>query len=202
LLEHSAIWRGSNAARTHTISTGYAALDACLPSRGWPHAGLVEILIPRLGSGELYLLMPLLRALTQRESSRWCTWVSPPHEPFAPGLVAHGVALDRMLIVRTPESLWAFEQALRLGACDISLAWMHRLAATEIRRLQLAAEHGRALGVVFRRHRAAREPSSAMLRILLEPAEQGVRLTLLKSRGGRRGPIDLSWSEVHAAGAT
>jgi cell division inhibitor SulA/protein ImuA len=203
LLRHPAIWQGANAAQTDAISTGFvatgfAALDDCLPGNGWPRSGLIEILIPRLGSGELYLLMPVLAALTKRESARWCAWVAPPYQPFAPALVAHGVALERVLVVRAHEPSWAFEQALGLGACDVALAWAHRLAAQEIRRLQLAAQRGRALGVLFRRHQAAHESSSAQLRVMLEPAGQGARLTLLKSRGGRREPIQLSWNEAHA----
>jgi cell division inhibitor SulA/protein ImuA len=197
LLQHPAIWRGANAARTEGISTGFAALDECLPGNGWPRSGLIEILTPGLGSGELYLLMPVLAALTTRENARWCVWVAPPHRPFAPALVAHGVALEKVLVVQAHEPSWAFEQALGLGACDVALAWAHRLAARQIRRLQLAAQRGRALGVLFRNHRAAHESSSAQLRMMLEPTAQGTRLTLLKSRGGRRGPIQLSWNEAH-----
>jgi hypothetical protein len=198
LLQHPAIWRGASAARTETIATGFAALDECLPGNGWPRSGLIEILIPRLGSGELQLLMPAFTALTQQENARWCTWVAPPYEPFAPALAAQGIALERLLVVRTEEPLWAFEQALGSGACATVLAWARRLAARDIRRLQLAAEKGRTLGILFRRHRAAREASSAVLRAMLEPAEKGARVTLVKSRGGRRGSIQISWSEAHA----
>jgi hypothetical protein len=61
--------------------------------------------------------------------------------------------------------------------------------------LQLAAEKGRTLGVLFRPRQAASESSSAVLRMVVEPAEQGARVTLLKSRGGQRGSIDLTWSD-------
>src|SRR5687767_5032279 len=192
ILQHPAIWRGSDAAQTKAIATGFSALDECLPGSGWPRSGLVEILIPRLGSGELYLLMPLLAALTNQDTARWCAWIAPPYQPFAPALAARGVALERVLVVRTKEPLWALEQALGLGACEVVLAWVRRLSPRDIRRLQLAAERGRALGILFRGHRAAHEPSSAILRVLLEPAEGGgVRLSLVKSRGGRCGPIQL-----------
>jgi hypothetical protein len=68
--------------------------------------------------------------------------------------------------------------------------------AHEVRRLQLAAERGRTLGFLFRPHGAAQESSPAVLRVLIEPVRPeaaGVRVTLLKSRGGMRGSIDLSW---------
>ena len=66
LLEHPAIWRGRSAARTAAIPTGFDPLDDCLPGRGWPRTGLMEILVPRFGIGELYLLLPALAALTRR----------------------------------------------------------------------------------------------------------------------------------------
>jgi len=197
LLEHPAIWRGRSVARAEVLPTGYAALDDCLPGRGWPRTGLIEILVSRFGVGELYLLFPALAALTRRPAARWCVWVAPPLEPYAPALSAHGALLERMLVVRgrAPESLWAFEQTLGSGAGDIALAWAIRSPrARAIRRLQLAAERGKTLGVLFRPMRAAQESSAAVLRVAVEPKFDGARVTLLKSRGGSRGSIDVQWS--------
>ena len=198
LLEHPAIWRGRNAARVDTLPTGFDALDECLPGGGWPRAGLIEILTPWFGVGELYLLMPALAALTRRSSARWCAWIAPPCEPFAPALAAHGMAIERVLVVRAAARLWAFEQALGSGVCDVALAWARKLEPRDIRRLQLAAERGRTLGVLFRPRRAARESSCAVLRIALEPTGQGARVTLLKSRGGLHRPVELTWQPVRA----
>ena len=201
LLEHPAIWRGTSVARTETLPTGFGALDERLPGRGWPRSGLIEILVSRFGVGELTLLLPALAALTRRPMARWCVWVAPPLEPFAPSLAAHGVVLERLLVVRAsaarqrrgcPNGLWAFEQSLGSGACDIAMAWAKRPRAKEVRRLQLAAERGRALGVLFRPQQAARESSYATLRMAIEPSAQGVRITLLKSKGGVRGCIELN----------
>ncbi len=204
LLQHPAIWRGRSAAQVDVVSTGFAALDESLPGGGWPRAGLIEILVSHIGVGESWVLLPALAALTQKASARWCAWVSPPFEPFAPALAAHGIALGRVFVARTEKPLWAFEQALVSGACEAVLAWAPRAPARDIRRLQLAAEKGRALGVLFRPHAAARESSSAVLRVVVEPKEQssgqGARITLLKSRGGSRGSIDLQWHGQPAQG--
>jgi cell division inhibitor SulA len=200
LLEHPAIWRGRSVAHVESLSTGFAALDEALPGKGWPRAGLIEILTAQAGCGELYLLLPMLAALTQRASARWCAWITPPFEPYAPALVAHGVALDRVFVARGTSSSWAFEQALVSGACDVVLGWSLALRAKDIRRLHLAAGKGRTLGVLFRSREAANESSGAMLRLVVEPAEQGARVTLLKSRGGHRGSILLSFSSpVHGS---
>ena len=219
LLEHPAIWRGRSAApRVDAVPTGYAALDACLPGGGWPRTGLIEILVPRFGVGELYLLLPALAVLTRRPAARWCVWVTPPLEPYAPALISHGAALERMLVVRAPEArpsgqrgnprrgrpsgqrgnpesgLWAFEQTLGSGASDIALAWAARSPRPRgIRRLHLAAERGKTLGVLFRPYRASLESSAAILRLAVESRPDGARVTFLKSRGGARGSIELSW---------
>ena len=200
LLAHPSLWRGRSRAAIATISTGYPALDAGLPGGGWPRHGLVEVLTPRAGVGELYLLLPALAALSRAVPARWCAWVSPPHEPFAPALATHGVAVDRMLVVRTHLPLWAHEQALKSGACEAAFAWLPRASPKAIRRLQLAAEQGRALGVLYRSLRFADVPSPAMLRLVLEPrtgdVAHGARITLMKSRGGSREPIDLNWARA------
>jgi hypothetical protein len=182
-----------------TVSSGFAALDESLPGGGWPRAGLIEILISHIGVGELHVLLPALAMLTSKASSRWCAWIAPPFEPYAPALVAHGVTLERVFVARTEKPLWAFEQALVSGACEAVLAWVPNAPARDIRRLQLAAEKGRALGVLFRPQVAARQSSSAVLRVLVERSEsQGARITLLKSRGGSRGSIDLPLAQGSA----
>jgi hypothetical protein len=200
LLEHPAIWRGRSMAGVDVVPTGFPALDRSLPGNGWPRIGLVEILIPRLGIGELYLLLPALALLTRRPSARWCAWIAPPYMPFAPALSAQGLALERVLIARTVrEASWAFEQALSSNACDAALTWIRRIHPRDIRRLQLAAERGRTLGFMFRSAKAMRESSNAALRLLLQPIAQGARVTLLKSRGGLRGSIDLTWQPAAEA---
>jgi hypothetical protein len=195
LLEHPAIWRGRSAAQRQGLSSGFAALDEHLPDGGWPRSGLIEILVARFGSGELTLLLPALAALTRAATARWCVWVAPPLMPFAPALVSRGVMLDRVAVVGGSRPLWAFEQALGSGACDAALAWIRQPQPREVRRLQLAAERGRTLGVLFRPRRAAREASAAVMRLALEPLADGVRLTLLKGRSARRDSIDLRWPQ-------
>lgn len=218
VLQHPAIWRGRSVARTKTLSTGFPALDEGLPGGGWPHAGLIEILPTCFGAGELSLLLPVLAAVTRRPEARWCAWVAPPLQPFAPALARCGVAPERVLVVQArrngrksgavksgaaesvgakfgvgagSSALWAFEQTLRSGACDIALAWLRSALPRQIRRLHLAAERGATLGVLFRPREAALDSSPAALRVAVEPAAAGVRVTLLKSRGGARGTIDL-----------
>jgi cell division inhibitor SulA/protein ImuA len=192
LLEHPAIWRGRAAARADVRTSGYAALDEHLPGGGWPRHGLIEVLVGRFGSGELQLLLPSLAAATQSPCARWCVWVAPPLMPFAPALVAQGVVLERVAVVGGERPLWAFEQVLGSGACDAALAWVKRPRARDVRRLQLAAERGRTLGVLFRPQRAARESSAAQLRLSVQATRAGVRVGVLKGRSAARGSVKLT----------
>ena len=194
LLQHPALWRGRSTARIATTRTGFESLDESLPGGGWPSAGIVEILTAARGLGELRLLVPLLAAVTRALPARWAVLVAPPFEPFPPAFVAHGIALESLLVVRTAAPLWAVELALRSGSCATVLAWVEQARPRHIRRLQLAAEQGRTLGFLLRPEAALKEPSPAALRILFEPTRNGARVTLVKSRGGARGSVDVSWN--------
>lgn len=201
LLQHPSLWRGRGAALPAGFPTGFAALDAALPGGGWPRQGLVEILTAGSGHGELALWAPLVTALTRASTARWCAFVAPPFEPFAPAWNASGARLDRLLIVRAPQepgpapgSLWALEQCLLSGACGIGFAWPQRASMTELRRLVLASERGASLGVLVRPLRAAAEHTAAVLRIALTRTATHLRLQLLKGRGLSPRVVELAWS--------
>lgn len=186
LERHPAIWRGAELARTACpgLASGFAALDAELPGGGWPAGALTEILPQHEGIGELRILGPALAQLTSQ--GKFIAWIAPPHLPYAPALAAAGIALERILIVKTSrdsDSLWAAEQALRSAACGGVLAWPREIRFPQLRRLQLAAEDGRCLAVLFRPTAAAREPSPAVLRIALATSAGGLALSILKRRG-------------------
>lgn len=189
------IWRGGEmppAARAG-LPTGFPALDALLPGGGWPQGALTEILADSEAVGALRLVLPALATLS--EAPRWLAWIAPPHVPYAPALAAGGVTLSRVLLVHPRERtdrLWALEQALRSGTCSAVLAWLAGTGRTPMRRLQLAAEAGDTWGVLFRPAWARRESSPAALRLLVEAVPGGVRVRVLKRRGGWAvGPVTL-----------
>lgn len=192
------------------LPTGFEQLDRLLPNRGWPRAGLTEVLADALGIGELRLLLPGLARLS-REEPRWIAWVNPPFSPHAPALAAAGVEVGKILLIRTDgfdrpaarppglsgEALWAVEQALQSGACSAVLAWLdeRRLRFPGLRRLQLRTRQGRAWGVLFRPQRASAAPSAAELRLSIRAVpEEGnlggvgtarrLLVSIIKRRGG------------------
>jgi cell division inhibitor SulA/protein ImuA len=186
LEHHPGIWRGGELARNACpgVASGFAPLDAELPGGGWPCGALTEILPQHEGIGELRILGPALARLAAQ--GKFIAWIAPPYLPYAPALAAAGIALERIVIVKTSrdgDSLWAAEQALRSAACGGVLVWPREVRYPQLRRLQLAAEGGRCLAVLFRPTEAAREPTPAVLRIALATSAGGLALSILKRRG-------------------
>jgi protein ImuA len=187
VLDRPDVWRGDalSRAQVRAIASGFGALDAELPGGGWPAGALTEILPAHEGIGELRLLGPALASLAQ--AGEPLAWIAPPHCPYAPALAAAGIDPAKLVIVRAgseKDALWAAEQALRSNACGAVLAWPRRVKYAELRRLQIAAEGGRALALLFRPRDAARESSPAALRIAVDTHCGGLALSLLKRRGG------------------
>ena len=153
VLSNPAIWRGGDCApEPAALPSGFPALDAMLPGRGWPGSALTEIVLEREGIGELRLTLPALARL--QAQGRDVAWIAPPHVPYAPALIAAGLDLARLLIVRCrspADQLWAYEQALRAPECGAAFAWLGSHDDRPMRRLAVAAREGRTWGVLWRR---------------------------------------------------
>jgi cell division inhibitor SulA/protein ImuA len=199
ILQTGRVWRGTSvcAAGEAGLASGFATLDAQLPGGGWPVGALTEILPAHEGIGELRILGPALARLSAQ--GRSLIWIAPPYLPYAPALAAAGIALSRVVIVRTADvrdALWATEQALRANTCGAVLCWLDRprhaarhaarftAHFTDLRRLQVAAEGGHAASFVFRRAAAANESSPAPLRLSLDTDAGGLAVRIFKRRGG------------------
>jgi cell division inhibitor SulA/protein ImuA len=202
LLARADIRRGGALARVArpSVPTGFRELDAELPGGGWPAGSLAELLPAHDGIGELRILGPALARLA-RAGGR-LAWIAPPYLPYAPALVAAGIALGQVLIVRTGaarDALWAAEQALRSAACSAVLVWPGEAKYPMLRRLQLAAESAPTVTFVFRAPRAAGEASPAALRLALDTAAGGIAVRILKRRGAVcTRPIAIDLGRPHA----
>ena len=186
VLANPAIWRGGDCApEPAAMPSGYAALDAVLPGRGWPAAALTEILLAREGIGEIRLTLPALARL--QAERRDVVWIAPPHLPYAPALAAAGLDLPRLLIVRCrtgADELWAYEQALRAPECGAAFAWLGARDERVLRRLAVAAREGRTWGVLWRRPGQHAIATAAPLRLALAPQDRQLAVRVLKRRGG------------------
>ncbi|WP_267221165.1 translesion DNA synthesis-associated protein ImuA [Dyella silvae] len=192
------VWQGRAAPQPPSSQpTGWPTLDAVLPTGGWPEHAMTEILLPADGVGELQLVLPTLARLTRE--ARTVMVIAPPYVPYVAGWEARGVVMSCVDIVHADERdvLWAAEQCLRSASCAAVLAWPVKADDRSLRRLQVAADTGKALAFVFRDRRHAVQASPAALRLELEgtPAWQ---VRVRKCRGGNPPvsavPLASGWS--------
>ncbi len=195
------LWRGREPNRSQrTLGTGHKRLDQRLPGGGWPLGALTELIAASHGLGEFSLLFPALAEIGRK--GEWLVLIDPPWIPYPAALQGHGLALERLLVVRTSsagESLWACEQALRGSRGGAVLAWPElngykTISFARLRRLQLAAEAGAKPAFLFRPDSVRDTASPAALRLYLHGAEHypydqaheqrpgSTRIAILKSR--------------------
>lgn len=95
------VWRAGHMGRASVAvtSTGHAALDRELPDGGWPHRGLIELLLQQEGIGEMRLLQPALQAL----GTRRIALLQPPHLPQIAAWRAWGFRPEQLLWIRTAQ---------------------------------------------------------------------------------------------------
>ena len=194
--KHPMLWRGkdllpqlsSSLANCAALSSGYQELDRHLHRGGWPQQGLMELLLPQAGIGELRLLLPALQQLTQ---NTYVAWINPPFIPYATALKAGGVNTDNLLVVRTrthEETLWSMERCCLSNGCAGVMAWPEerKLNIKETRRIQLAARSGKTLAMLFRPINAIERSSLAELRLALRPTTcvDHLSLDIVKRKGG------------------
>lgn len=184
-------WKGRPAAPPASVHpTGLAALDAVLPSGGWPEAALSEILMAKEGVGELQLVWPTLARLSA--AGERIVLVAPPYTPYPHAWQNAGVDVRQLSVIQADErdALWAVEQCLRSGSCGAVLCWPRKADDRALRRLQVAAETGQTLAFAWRSLNEAINPSPAALRLAVEASPAQVRV--LKCRGGLAHPAPIA----------
>ncbi len=190
------VWRGGELehATQPSIPTGHAALDRELPGGGWPGGTLSEVLHDGVGIGEVTFLCGAIAKAS--EGDRMVAWINPPHLPYAPSIAQSGIALERCIVIRPShkeDAIWASEQVLRSGACGAALLWLAQDDYTWLRRLQMAAQAGRSMAVLFRSTAAERLSTPAHLRVALERDDGVLNVRIPKRRGPPLAtPVSLS----------
>ena len=196
------------AATVHGVTPfGVAAIDRALPGGGLARGALHEIL-GMGGDEEDGALAAAFAAgiLARLDKDGTVLWCMPRPDLYGPGLAAHGLDPERLVLVRArrdDEILWAMEEGLRAPGIAAVVGEVGVLPSVASRRLQLAAEHSGITAFLLRRWRdggeAARErdlPNAAATRWRIAalpsvPArgEPGIghprwRVELLRCRGG------------------
>ncbi len=185
------VWRASqmNTSAIQALSSGFESLDTQLPGSGWPAGMLTELITRHAGVGELRLLVPALRQLTQ--ARKMVILLAPPLIPYAPALASFGIDLNYLIIIQASNAadrLWAVEQTLKSASFGALLAWLpeKRTRPEHLRRMQLAAQTATGPVFLFRELDAQFNTSPAPLRLLLLPRpNEQLSVQILK----RRGPV-------------
>jgi hypothetical protein len=187
VINHPDVWRGRQTALDAAVDrtlfpTGNEQLDAILPGGGWPTSGLIELLIPQDGIGEMALLLPLLARCSAKHP---VLLVAPPYSPCAQHWQQKGVSLNNLHVLQCdPDAaLWASEQALRAGCCSLVMCWPKNANDTALRRLQIAASQNQCIGLLVRDAKYSAQASPAPVRVRLQKTALGATLQLLKCRG-------------------
>lgn len=191
LLRSGQVWQFSQQpALPRGQATGFAELDSVVG--GWPVAQVTELCC-HSGCGEVRLLLPYLQA--QR---RLLVFINPPASLNATFFLQAGIALQQVLEVRGThtEALWAAEQCLHSGCCQAVLLWQDSLSVSQLKRLQLACQHGQAELFLYRSPLASRLTLPVALSLQLQTQPQGLQLTIQKMRGGWAGQqVWLNWQQ-------
>jgi protein ImuA len=134
-------------------------------------------------------------------------WILPAHVPEGPMLwgLPQGVA-DRLHLIRAKgeiDLLWAAEEALRSATVGAVLAEPEKpMGLTAGRRLQLAAEAGRTLGLMLIRQGQGSNATETRWHCTPVPAEADSTLqrwSLIKNKSGTSGVWTVNWDGASAA---
>ncbi len=169
------------------------ALGTLLSKVEWPKGGLVEWLSDGCGSGAISLS---LLALPDGLRNQLAVVIDEQNQFYAPAAMALGLNNASTVLIRTDRShdaLWSAEQALRTPGIGLVLCRVDKLSQRACRRLQLAAEVGGGLGLLFRPERVRHEPCWAVYRFLVRPIGASVGFRSAKAR-----TVDLADEEERA----
>jgi hypothetical protein len=212
------------AEETAIFSSGAAAIDRLLPGGGLRHGMLVEWLgeesrraeeqesgsyssTPRLLSRSSALLLSrsfsaaTLSLLAAREACRTggiLVVLDRQQTFYPPAAAAWGIDLDRLVVVRprnVRDELWAAVQSLRSPAVAAVWGAIDRLESRAFRRLQLAAQAGRTLGLLLRPASVRGQPSWADVQ-LIASRESPKGYPARRRKDERSGMRDKGWQKT------
>jgi len=182
--------------------TGVAWLDTALG--GGLLTAAVHELIAASDSAPAYSLA--MRVAAQAAvGGKWIVYIDTTRDLYPPALLALGVPLGRLIVVRSgygAEAFWAAEQSLRCHAVAAVLLPLRNSDPLSVRRLQLAAETGGGIGLLICAGLSGGATFAASrLRLDCLPGRgvaRRVRITVLKQRaaGQSPDPLIVEWPDA------
>jgi recombination protein RecA len=156
-------------------------LEAVLPDHGFPR-GVVDLTSPGALGGATSVALAAVKAGQSAGEHAWCAWIDPEGSLHAPGVVAAGVDLARLLVVRPhPTQLGRMAvKAVASGAfevvvVDVDAPDSSRPIPSGVRAIRAAPppqvasrpnSSGRRLDLLVRKLALAAEPSGATVLLL------------------------------------
>ena len=180
----------------NTRSTGLPQLDIALPGRGWPCAGLIDIVSVKSFDGVMPLLIPLMSEETRLNNK--LILVDPPYIPYYESISEKGVDFNNIIIIKPNRSVKKrrnivddlFKQGLNLDDCNVAIMWTDKLSFQKSRQLNLIAQANNTLGIIIRIDTYLTHTTIAsILKIKIELVSKNIKqqkleLEILKSRIG------------------
>jgi hypothetical protein len=155
---------------------------------------VVELAAPRALGGSTSVAFAAVRAGQARADKAWCAWIDPEETLHAPGVVAAGIDLARMLVVRSPRALVG-RVAVKLvgaGAFEVVVVDFDAIPGASAGGAAVGAgkKKGWAPEVLVRKLALAAEPSGATVLLLTDAMRPRavpwpVALRLELSRAGK-----------------
>lgn len=164
------------------LATGIKMLDDALQG-GFPQRGVARI-HSTMGIGELRLCMSVLQQ--RQQDQRQLFMIAPPAQINAEMLLEYELSIERTFFINTddlPAQLWACEQCLKSGCSHTVILWCNKLSLNQAKRLQVAAEQGNSLLLIYQ-YSASIQPLPISLSLSLAREEQQLRINITKQRGG------------------
>ncbi len=182
-----------------------------LPDHGYGRGTLVEFVSSQAGDLSLWLSLHLV-AQAMKQHAGCVVLVDPARELFAPALVSIGIPAERTILVHAPtkekngrgevawhEGYWAINQSL--GCKGITAVWgvVPTVDNRWLRRFQLSAELGGAIGVFIRPSTVLNYPtwSDIQWQVFSDPKRDShqdgwrCRLRLTRARTGTGQELEL-----------
>jgi len=153
------------------LALSWPEIEAVLPDGGLPR-GVVELTAPRALGGSTSVALAAVSVAHAREKDAWCAWIDPEGTLYAPGLIAAGVDLARLLVVRSPRAELGrvAVKVVASGAFDVVVIDHDPLPGAPVFRPRRAKERGRGLApeVLVRKLALAAEPSGTTVLLLTD----------------------------------
>ncbi len=188
--------RATSPRRGRCFQTPVQALNAMAPNGIFQRGAVHELLWPRRCTFPTSIA--LLLAQAAQTDGGAIAWSDPERELHLPALVASGINLRHLILLRCAshtDQLWALAECLRCRGISATVAPIARLTQIEARRLQLAAERGGGVGLFMRLYTPGKNaPYAAATRWLIQPAPGGEdvqrwSVELVHGHGGQVGKV-------------